>query len=619
MESKDGHSRKDRLDRLRVPSTFKMLDNDKAVVLQKLIQIAGWIRFYNEQEIPDGYFKDFLGELEALLESMHLKHAHDAIGKMEPSQALLLAFVENLQKVTEKYNSRWTDFPNWYLTEYLNVSPLSVKGDRVWLAFDKATAGTITIDKNTGFNRKNGDQDILTYRLEDELIVQDIAITNAYTVCFERNPTQYPAANLDFVTAIKTRDLLHDKPTQERTLIFDHEFHSHETRAIGIRISSPSLVLREGKRMVKVYFEAENRDWLDILEKTEQELLKIETNSQKLQASIFNNLFFITISTPTGWTNVSIFKVRKDSIKNRLVLEFLLPEDFPSTVSCTQDVHHFQSEFPAIQIRLNFDDWLYPFSWIYKLTVQRIIIRTTVEGINDVQVYNELGKIDNSKSFPPFGINTSAGTWMVIGNYEMAIKNTNHIDICVKWNQLPLHPKGLKGHYAAYPGNIDNDSFKIRTRYLSDNSWFPTAEKSSFPLFRDAEVVDPNAAKLDKTVSDESDFSKILIKKMIPFELPEDVYKYTIKTRTGFVKLTLESPDMGFGNQEYRDLFTERMMMKKWRKKRLPVLHPPIFPHVENITLDYSAEDIIDLRKNTRNSHSIVDQLHPFGVVCCVY
>ncbi len=685
MESRDGQSRKDRLDRLHVPGTFKMLDSDKAAILQKLIQIAGWIRFYNEREIPENYFEGFLDELKALLKSIHMKHSHEAIGKMEPSQALLLAFVENLQKVTEKYNGRWNDFANWYLTEYLKVSPLSVKGDRVWLAFDKTTPGTITIEKNTGFNRKNADQNVLTYRLEDELIVQDIEAIGAYTVCFERNPYHYPAANLNFVTAIKTRNLLHDKPNPDRTLIFDNEF-SRETRAIGIRIAAPSLLLREGKRVVNIYFEAENREWLKTLQSIEPKLVKLELLKLKIEklkfekqqleklhshdtkvterlklvkhelsklklsnlkgdklkftreelhrlkldrkeltriigvrqtirANIFNNLFYLTISTPTGWTNVTVFEVKKDTTRNRLILKLLLPEDFPSTVGCTEEIHHFKSEFPAIQIRLNFDAWLYPYSWIHKLSIQRILIRTKVEGINDLQVYNELGKIDNTKSFPPFGINTSAGTWMVIGNYEMAIKNTSNIDVCIKWNQLPLHPKGLKGHYAAYPEKIDNESFKIRTRYLSDNSWFPTTGKSGFSLFRDAETDDPIAAKLDKAVADESGFKKISIKKMVPFELSEEAYKYTIKTRTGFVRLTLESPDMGFGSQEYRDLFTERMMMKKWRKKRLPVLLPPIFPHVENMTLNYKSEDIIDLRKNTRNSNVIVDQLHPFGIV----
>ncbi len=245
MEPKDGHSRKDRLDRLRVPSTFKMLDNDKAVMLEKLIQIAGWIHFHDDRKIPHQYFEDFLGELNALLKSIHKKHAHEAIGKMEPSQALLLAFIENLQKVTESYNGRWNDFANWYLTEYLKVSPLSVKGDRVWLAFDKATPGIITIDKNTGFNRKNGDQEVLTYRLEDELIVQDVAVISAQSICFERNPYHYPAANLDFVTAIKTRDLLHDKRVEDRTLIFDHQYHSNETRAIDCSKSGkPSISLR---------------------------------------------------------------------------------------------------------------------------------------------------------------------------------------------------------------------------------------------------------------------------------------------------------------------------------------------------------------------------------------
>ncbi len=615
MEPKDGHSRKDRLDRLNVSGNFKMLDNDKAVLLQKLFRIAGWIRFYNEREIPDTYFEGVLNELGKLLEVLREKRTHEAIGKMEPSQALLLAFIENLQKVTEKYNQRWNDFPRWYLEEYLKISPLPVKGDRVWLAFNKAAPGTVTIEKNTGFNRKNADQEVLTYRLAEEVVVQDIEIVSAHTVCFERNPYHYPAANLNFVTAIKTRDLLHDKPTRDRTLLFDHEFHSNETRAIGIRISAPSLLLREGKRVVNIYFEGENREWLDTLEKTEQELRKIESNVQKLRTTIFNNLFYITLSTPTGWTNVTVFEVKKDTTRNRLVLKLLLPEDFPSTVGCTEEVHHFTSEFPAIQIRLNFDAWLYPFSWIHKLSIQRILIRTKVEGVNDLQVYNELGKIDNTKSFPPFGINTSAGTWMVIGNYEMAIKNVSNIDLFVKWNQLPLHPKGLKGHYAAYPGNMHNDSFKVRTRYLSDNNWFPTTWKNTFSLFRDAETEDPTASKMDKAVSNTSDFRKIFVKKMVPFQFSEEAYKYTIKTRTGFIKMTLESPDMGFGNQEYRDLFTERMMMKKWRKKRLPPLLQPIFPHVENMTLNYRSEDIIDLRKNTRNSQVIVDQLHPFGVV----
>lgn len=615
MKSRDGHSRKDRFDRLNVPGSFKMLDSDKAVMLEKLIRIAGWIRFYNEKEIPEGYFEAFLRELKALYESIQLKHAHEAIGKMEPSQALLLAFIENLQKVSENYNDRWNHFADWYLTEYLKVSPLSVKGDKVWLAFDKVTPGPITIEKQTGFNRKNADQNVLTYRLESDLTVQDINAISAFTICLDRNPYHYPAANLNFVTAIKTRDLLHDKPAADRTLLFDHEHHSQETRAIGIRIAAPSLLLREGKRNVTLYFEAENKEWLRILEKAEATLLQIDSNVQTLQSKLFNNLFYITISTPTGWTNVNVYEVKKDKLKNRLVLKFLLPEEFPSTVGCTKEVHFFESEFPAIQIRLNFDAWLYPYSWIRKLNIQRIIIRTKVEGISDVQVYNELGKIDNTKSFPPFGINTSAGTWMAIGNYEMAIKNTSSINVSIKWNQLPLHPKGLKGHYAAYPGEIQNDSFKVRVRYLSDNSWFPTPGTNYFSLFRDAVIDDPNAAKLDKAVAEESDFNKISVKKMVPFEGSEEEYKYTIKTRTGFVRMTLEKPDMGFGTQEYRDLFTERMMMKKWRKKRLPVLLQPIFPHVENMTLDYRSEDIIDLRKNARNSHVVVDQLHPFGVV----
>ena len=151
---------------------------------------------------------------------------------------------------------------------------LHVPGTFKMLDNDKATPGTITIEKNTGFNRKNADQNVLTYRLENELVVQDIHAISAHTVCFERNPYHYPAANLKFVTAVKTRNLLHDKPVQERKLIFDNEF-SRETRAIGIRIAAPSLLLREGKRVVNIYFEAENKEWLKTLQKIEPKLVKL--------------------------------------------------------------------------------------------------------------------------------------------------------------------------------------------------------------------------------------------------------------------------------------------------------------------------------------------------------
>lgn len=614
MAGEDGHSKKDRMVRLQVPGNFRMLENDKHVLLQKMMRIADWIRFYNEEAQENGHFSEYLEQLQTLVQGPPHTPGNEPVGTMEPSQSLLLAFVENLQRVTEHYNTRWNDFAAWYLRDFLGVKPLSVKGDQVWLAFRKATPGVITIPKQTRFNRKNTEH-TLAYSLTTDLHVQDIEIVKAYSICFERNPYHYPASELNFVTAIKTRDLLGQRESVEQSMLFDNEHDTHNNRAVGLRISAPSLLLREGRRVVNMCFESENRDWITKLDEVLETLSLKDPRKQRLKYSLLNNLFYLTISTPTGWSRIENYEIQRKGKENKLIIKFLLSEDFPTTVPCNPEIHHHQSTFPAIQIRLNFDAWLYPYSWIHQLAVQRIIIQTRVEEINNVQVYNELGKIDNSKPFPPFGINTTAGTWMAIGNYEMAIKNTSSINLAVKWNQLPNHPKGLSGNYAAYPGRINNRSFKVHFRFLNDHSWNSVPGKNKYYLFKDADAETMEDIGLNMRVSDQSNFQRISLKKMTPFEGTEPEYLYTIKSRNGFVRMTLEDPEMGFGNQEYRDLFTARMLMKKWRKKHLPALYPPINPQIENITLDYRAEDIIDLRTNNLSKDIQIDQLYPFGVI----
>jgi hypothetical protein len=613
MKQRDGYGRNDRLARLDLPGTFRMLDNDKTVLLRQLLQVAGWIRFYNEREIPDRYFDSLLPELARAVQAASARHSFDPDGEMEPSQALLLAFVENLGRVLHAYNERWRRFPQWYLDEYLKVASLPVKGDKIWLSFAKTVPEYVSLEKGTPFTVKADGNRELTYLLSDDLDIHDITIAKAFSVCFERNPYQYPAAKLGFVTVIKTRDLLADR-VPDRVLLFGNQQNTRENKAIGIRITSPSLLLREGKRVVTVTFEAESDQWHRVLEKAEALLGESELNAGIVRYKLFSNLFFLTLSTEEGWTPVSVYEVRESQEKNKLILRFLLPEEFPSTVACSEETHGYVSGFPALQVRLNYDAWLYGYSWMSEFIIQRISIGAKVEGVTNVQVYNELGKVDSTKSFPPFGIKTGAGAWMAVGNYEMAVKNTLSACVSFKWGQLPVSSHGLRRYYAAYPGNISNASFKVSWRYLSDNKWKAVQGDPRYRLFADEEPTDDSPV-YDPPVADEVRFEKIPLGKMAPVELPEEEYEYTVKARSGFLRMTMEAPQMGFGEQAYRDLFTERLLMKKWRKRRLPPLHPPIAPVVEQVAIDYTSKDIIDLRSNTAGSNTVVEQLHPFGVV----
>jgi hypothetical protein len=238
--------------------------------------------------------------------------------------------------------------------------------------------------------------------------------------------------------------------------------------------------------------------------------------------------------------------------------------------------------------------------------LKKIHIKTEVEGINNLLVYNELGKIDCSKPFMPFGVNTGKGAVAVIGNYEMSVKPVKHFDLRIHWSGLPADLKGFKKYYDGYGTSIDNTSFKVKAYYLSDYKW--KAEKE-YTLFRTGS---------DETLNNETVLRGINIKKMPIKRLPEENYDYSIHSKSGFVSLMLSSPAMGFGEKQYRKVFSEYIMKtarakKIFWKKKIIAPNEPYRPLINLIKLDYVSEETIDLRKQPSELSAAFYHISPFG------
>jgi hypothetical protein len=195
---------------------------------------------------------------------------------------------------------------------------------------------------------------------------------------------------------------------------------------------------------------------------------------------------------------------------------------------------------------------------------------------------------------------------MVIGNYEMSVKHTRRFDIKIHWGQLPASPRGFQEYYAGYGLPIDNTSFKARAYYLSDYQW---KAKNEYALF---------GAIPDAPLSKETVLRGINVEKMPVKQLAEENYNYTIHSKTGFVGLLLESPEMGFGEKQYRKVFSEYMMKeaaakKFFGKKPKDAPNEPYKPLIESMTLDYVAEETIDLHKQSPASPAAFYHISPFG------
>ncbi len=617
----DGLSQIDRQQLIDSVKPFVVIDNSMESLLRQAETLATAIRYYDLEGNADGYFDQFFSELKTIRERGGIM-SFDR--DMEPAQALMYTFLYQLHNITGQFNERWLRYSHWYFNDVLKIASLSPGADSVWISLTKNVPGNVFIKQGTGFTFDAADvENKLFYQSTEDIIVSDITMEKAYSLHFEKNPDIYPASLFQLPTALKMKDLLNDKKTT--WMLFEESENTRKAQPLGIRIVSPSLVLREGKRFVSLVFKSESTGIGSISQKKNlvrliQEMSKrdLYSNYQKgakevTLMKIFSTIFYLEISTSEGWSYIDKYTVVVSKNARALTLKFELPENFPETVACNPKLHQTETTYPALRIFANRDSWLFPYSWMKYFLIAKISIQTHVEGINNLLFYNELGKIDNSIPFAPFGINTEKGAWFAVGNYEMALKTIQLANVHIRWQQLPQDDGGLFSYYDGYKNDIDNRSFQLRARYLSDYKWKNTTNTDTLYLFS-TEVKDKYGnPESQYKLSDESGLSHILLDKMKPITVAEKDYDYSIRSKSGFFSFVLEHPGMGFGEKRYRQLFSEQMIRKAFKKKKVVLLNPPITPLIERITLSYDSVDEIDLRIYPTTESSSISHIYPLG------
>lgn len=597
MSIKDGYDRVTRLKKSNPKAQFTPMQTDETMLLERLFQIAPFIKYYTNQMKHEGGFDELLPQLKKIREGKDV----EVDGTMEPAQALLYTFIKNLNELNKSFNKRWDDLSQWYIDCYLQIASLPKQTSSIWLGLATKTETSLLLPPDFTFVLKDKQDEKHYYKTQEEIEIQPIQTSKIYTLCFDKRQNIYPAKKLRCVSSVRFRDVLRENISQE--LLFGDHNDLQNAKSIGFMISSPALLLREGRRSVSLSFLSETDDWQLFLTNLKLQMIQKypDLTEEIISVNILKNIFYLNISTEKGWETIVDYAL--DIVEEKLFLRFTLLESFSALVPCRNELHAFESKDPCLQIRLNFDAWLYPYSWLKLFLLKTIWIEVDVEDVLNILVYNNLGRVDTAKPFIPFGTNTDCGTWMIIGNYEMAQKNTTHIDVKIQWEQLPLNGGGLQAHYAAYKKNIDDNAFKIRLRFLQDYKWQNIREKQDYNLFQTEEA----------TMSSETVISCIPIEKMPIVQLEEEAYDYTINSKTGFISIVLTSPDIGFGDTYYRTLYSDTLV-HNIRKKRIRDLpNSPIRPLVNRISINYKAIDRIDMRTKVESEASSIYHISEFG------
>lgn len=617
MEMKDGLSQHDRIKRMEATGNFSAIDSRMSTLLQQAEDIAGCIRYYGPDNQPDGYFDELLENIKKMRLDSDSKAVLD--GNMEPGQALLYVFLSQMHLLIERFNQRWKKYPEWYLNEISGVEPERHKPDYTWISFVKNTSREVWINKNTGFSYdKANPNNKVFYRLAEDMEVNNIGIHKILSVKFEKNTDIFPSNLFECPTGLKIEEVPNRCSTQVIPPV--PKVWNPDKLPLGLCICSPALLLREGKRFVTLLFKPEKTALNTIRRKRNIVALIQEIQKDRIDPiswkdakevgllNLLSNIFHLEISTAGGWRPIE--KNEVEIREQKLCVRFDLDEHFPGTMACNEQTHGIVSSYPILKLFLNHDSWLFPYVWLKEFLVRKIDIETRVEGVTHLVFYNQLGQVDVSKPFAPFGINAGLDSWFVLGNYEMAIKKTKSMDVQIEWQQLPRDTCGLYSYYGEYGQDIDNCSFRVGTRYLSDYRWLRTKNNEPMYLFTSVLKDKYGNPDPDSRLAQENTLKNIQLEDAEPVCIPEEAYQYTIRSKNGFVNFSLVAPEMGFGEKIYRQLFTASLL----KRKKQTLLNAPVNPMIERISVSYESVDTIDLTVNAANEEVKVYHIYPLGI-----
>ena len=209
-------------------------------------------------------------------------------------------------------------------------------------------------------------------------------------------------------------------------------------------------------------------------------------------------------------------------------------------------------------------------------------------------MYNDNGILTANNPFRIFGTIPNIGASFLFGSKEWLNKSISKLTIRLTWcNDIPTD---FNSYYSSYNYYLDqqtpcfkNTSFLVVFSALIDGKW-KSLNTKSFRLF------DEN--KEDDSILQISTFNLNFDNDLFFASSTEnsDEFKFTDKTRDGFIKMELVAPENGFGFLLYAKvviaiaLYNAALISSWHRKKKLkPAPNIPYSPLTEKIEIKISC------------------------------
>lgn len=460
-------------------------------------------------------------------------------GDTEPALALLVACLKNYSSIAVAFNGRLASLPELYRRDILHAVPRKVVQDNAYLVItpSESTDG-FTLPEGTAFAA--GDE--LVYKTAQKEYISPVQCAEADAVYLVKNKEG------------KTTGICRQAVSREDTTAAGTLFTHGEELQVGWQLESPMLVLDEGERNVAIHF--------------------LPATDNDIPSESMKKGFALQYATAEGWTEITSECSVSDGC---LCFRLTIRQDEAAPTPCTEEMHGMVTDYPAVRILTDNEEC--PYEWAKDLTFKGVQVEVNVKGIHNFTFYNELGEVDTSQPFSPFGIQAGRGAWFLFGNDEMGLKHLQTVCLTGRWQKLPETEAEFNEIYKEY--GADADSFTIDTEYQKDRAWHPCADGGQ-KLFS----FDGNGKFCPAKIA--FNFAGLLFSS--GNASGKDEYS---REKNGFFRATLQSPAIGFGTDAYRKRFTDVMMHngRCKEKERKPLPPEPAVPLLADVELSYTATE----------------------------
>ena len=396
-------------------------------------------------------------------------------GNYEPHMALFLSFLKLMKFPQQQLNQLGKRHLDFYYKEVLQLSKKPAVPHRVHLIFELAKNAVHDIlPKGTlleGGKDKNGKP--ILYATTGELVVGKAKVASLKSIYHEAGKT------IRYAEKTNSLDGMGTEFGEENPQWNGFGNQRWPSASPGFALASHVLLLKEGKREVTVDITlAENTFPADFPD--------IET----VQTAILPLL-----SGEKEWMEPSDFEVTNtpSSGNRKLSLTLLLDAAADAVVAYDPEIHEerFNTDLPVLRILIDTESehGYALYAALKEAVVREVNFGVEVNGMRDLKLENDMGRLDGSKPFFPFGTMPEKGSGFYIGSAEIFQKYWDAIKLEIRWKNKPA---SLKDHYEAYKGTnvpaVEGDAyFTVKARYIKHNQWFPTGiSATTHPLFSDS-------------------------------------------------------------------------------------------------------------------------------------